>query len=239
MVYLILGEPLLETRLFASFIKNQGGAWSRLRMYKKAFKRTWVAAAVLVGVLIYYRVPFTALGFHAPDWDAFLLAPIWFKGLVVAAVIAYFAYFYLFPVILHYFSSEIQRKVVDKLLVFHPVLPSLREERLWWKINACSAFIEEFFYRGFVIFFLLLLFPFLGFWWAAVISVFLDALRYVGRIKALVYVVYSSAFFVFFYGVFHSIYVPMVLHIIHDLRVLFMPIAAVQKRLQEIQQGRG
>jgi hypothetical protein len=238
MVYLILGEPLLETRLFASFVKNKGGAWSRIKMYQKGFKRTWITAAVLVMLLIYNKIPFQALGFVPAHWSSVFDAPIWFKALIIAAFVAYFVYFYLFAVIMHWFSPKIKAKVVEKLLPFYPVLPSNPKERLWWTINSLSSFIEEFFYRGFLIFFLLLIFPEIGFWAAAVLSVLLDALRYIGRMKALVYVVYSSAFFVFFYGVFHSIYVPMIFHIIHDLRVLLMPIQAVHQRLQ-MKKGEG
>ena len=224
MIYLIIGEPVIETWVFSSFLKTKKVVSSRLIMFKRSFIRTWVTAAILVGLLIYFNTSFALLGFVPLHWSNFWSHSVWIKIVAACAVLIYFILFYLSSTILYRLSEKKRMSVVKKLLPFNHVLPQTSQEKKWWFINSLSSAVEEFFYRGFVIFFLMYIFPECNFLFAAVLSVLLDGLRYVGRWQAAIYVFFSSTLFVLLYGLFRSIYIAMILHVIHDLRILLMPI---------------
>lgn len=232
MVYLVVGEVLMESLVFSQFTHHKGTKSSRALMYQKGFIRSWILAIFFFSIVFYYKLPLTDFGFRPVDLTGIANYSLITKIILILIAVAYFAYFYLFSVILYRFNPSLKEKVIIKLLPFKEILPENKTERCWWMANSFTSFIEEVLYRGFVIFYLTTVFPGTSLLIAAVASVALDALRYVTRPAAVLYVIYSSTVFVLGYVVFDSIYVAILLHIIHDLRVLFMPLDAVYKRIR-------
>lgn len=226
MLYLTVGEPMVESLIFKTILKSPHNNSAKITMYRRSFIRTWIELIALVLLLLYFKVPFKQLGFTPIDWPRFT----WEAWILIAAAILYFVSFYLFTTILYRFSDKVKEGTIKSLLPFHHVIPAASNEKVWWTVNSLCSVIEEFFYRGFVVFFLMHIFPGCSFAWAAVGSVFLDGIRYVARWKAAIYVFYSSAFFALSYGLFHSIYPAMILHVIHDLRILLAPLDSIAKR---------
>lgn len=230
LLYCFIGEPLLETRVFRHFIQHQNSLGAREHMYQHAFVRTWLMCLAFFALAIYFQLPLAQFGFQWPtyhhnihqfSYDILLLLFLFLGGV-------YFVYYYYLPILASRFNAKVREKTIQKLLGFKSILPVNAREKTWWSVNALSAVVEELLYRGVVFYYVL---SFFSGWYGVVtaigVSLFFDAFRYIGRLKAFVYVFFSSTIFVLSYVLFHSIYVPMILHVVHDIRVLFMPIDQV------------
>lgn len=121
-------------------------------------------------------------------------------------------------------SPNIKESVRLKMKEYKDILPESPLDRVYWSINAFMSVVEELIYRGLILFYLPYFFPEVNIVYFILLSLTADAVRYVSRTNALGYVLFTSSMFIMTSLIYNSIYPAIVLHVLQDLRVLFMPI---------------
>jgi uncharacterized protein len=115
-------------------------------LYKQAMTIQWSLSAVVAGLWIGAKRPWTALGLGVPNWPAFLTM----LGVAVAVVVVL-----LWQARLIARNDETLDRVLGKLDRVRRVLPHTRDEmrRFVW-LSITAGICEELLYRGFLFFYL-------------------------------------------------------------------------------------
>lgn len=227
-IYFILIEPFLEFLQYRKFKTNQN-TQTRIALYQQAFRRNWILTLLILLTAIFYNVPFSALGFKAFNFSQFATQPILMQGIMVLIVLAYFIYFYLY-VILPIISERGKNWVAKKLLVVAHLTPETSKEKLWWTLNSITAAAEEIMYRSFIFLALPILFLHISIYLVIFLAAAIDAIRYIHRPIAIFYVFFSGLAFAILYFITGSIWIPMLVHVLHDFRALLMPLKLMQEK---------
>lgn len=231
-LYLVTIEPYLEAYYFRRFENNQSDPDARVALYKTAFLRNWLICFYVLAVAYFCSIPMSEMGFRSIHSLGLLNDSPVSLTLMLGCCIAYFIYFYMY-VFLPLINDHLKDWVAKKLIPVVCIAPASAQEKRWWMCSSLTAAAEEVFYRGFIFFFISALFPTISVWYVIIISVLVDAIRYYHRPIAIFYVAYSALAFASLYAITGSIYVPMIAHIIHDLRALLMPLKRAREKFAE------
>lgn len=224
--YLLFIEPFWDHKDSVRFRTDlqKGNVNARLRFYQAGFRRNIIMGAYLLLVMLVFSVPFAHLGFVNPKWPKSLLSFSPQSIILWIILIAYLIYFYLCPLVLVHVNTHVRAYVIKVLAPIKVIMPTSSQEYAWWIINSLNATTEEVIYRGFIFFFVLMLFPHLNLYFVAVISVFFDCVRYYPRFVAIKHVALTGIVYALSYVVTHSLYVPIAMHVIQDMAGLLMPV---------------
>ncbi len=229
-IYLIFGEPLIERIQYVKFFKSwETDIQARIRLYKQAFFRNWALGGLIIVAAWISDTPFSALGFRHVNFQLFYSYPTLIQIIILLSVLGYLFYFYFLAIFGIHLNHNIREYVIKKIKPMQHLAPRTKSEYFWWVANALTAAIEELLYRGFIFFFLPIVFPKISILLIASISIFLDALRYVPRLSAMCFVASTGVIFTISFIIFDSLFPAMFLHIIHDLRALAVPFYLVKQ----------
>ena len=225
-LYLIFIEPYLRSTSRKKFFSN----WkdiknARVKLYQKDFSRNILIGILTISTAIFGQVSFISdLGFHSPNFHFFLAYPWIIKTIFLAIFLWYFLYYYFFVTVgVRLNQKKFRPYIVKKIKDVEPSAPRTFSEFSWWTLNSFASIFEEIAYRGFIFFFILFLFPNLSIWLVGIISVLTEAIRYAPRFDAMKHVATRGAIFTLSYILFDSIWIPILLHITYNLRIMAVP----------------
>ena len=201
-------------------LKASADPGKKIKFYGKIVAASWVCALVAtltVGLAAVFAI-------HKAPGEGAWLDTGSRTGLFLAGLTAGLLIVILVPAVLALWSEKIRTKAgkAAKKLAF--LLPSsIRERRWWWLVCITAGICEEVVYRGFLLHYLHVL-PFhLSFTWALVVSslIFGIAHLYQGVMGAVQTAVIGAVLGAMFL-VSGTLWLPIVVHAVLDLRVLAM-----------------
>ena len=157
---LFVVQPLYSAWEYRKYVaKIESGEFpDRPKLYWKTMASMWVMLGVLAAFWLYLSRPAAALGITSPGGAGF-----WISAAVVLAGVIYLVASWQTCQRLDTEERAKNRAALGKLSHFLP--QDDRELRLFFGVSATAGIVEEFIYRGFLIWCLALLMPL----WAAVI----------------------------------------------------------------------
>jgi hypothetical protein len=233
--YLLILEPRYEHKAQIKFNETikENSDKARVMLYRQAFVRNWIMGLILLASLWFSGVSFADVGFRPIEWARVTTYSPGVSALLLVLLVLYLIYFYFIPLVGVYVSLGLRKFVLKIITPMYQLAPRTKTQYTWWIANSLSASVEEFIFRGFVIFFLSYALPALPFWVVIIASLALDATRYKPRWMAVQYVFMTGIIFVAALLAFHSLYAAMLVHMIHDFRTLGVPFYLVRRQQQQ------
>lgn len=162
-------SAVLGWRKIAELKKQAISERERIKFYKECVIEGWLAAAVILILLICVKVPFENIGLKAID-TGYMSYPVWAK-IVTFVICGLYLALFLYQMAGYSFSVKYRAQINEKLTAIKDsgkaydamldiMLPRRRREKLWFALVSVTAGIgEEIVYRGFLSFLLIGLFP--------------------------------------------------------------------------------
>lgn len=214
LIALILVQPALGVRRWRQFLARCHEPGARVRHYRRVIVFAWSWTALIALGMWLDRWPASAVGLVAPRWSALPTVATAAMGVALLVGLALPLFF--------------RRAVVGVLGTLRELLPRTPTERVWFVAVALTAgFCEELLHRGFLLTFVALHWPAMPTWaWFVVGSVpFGAGHAYQGRRNIVLTGLFGAAA-TGLYLVYRSLWVPIVVHALVDLRAaLLMPSA--------------
>jgi uncharacterized protein len=214
-LFLIVAVPIWD-HFETKRLKTSTDPRVKIRSYKKTIGWLWSFSAVACLVFGWRAV----LTIHRNVGEAsWLPGPTFVIGITGAAVVALFV-----PIIVMMRSETSRARVAKSLERLNFILPGTAEERRWFVLVAIAAGVcEEILYRGFLIQYFRELPVHIGLTEALVVSacVFGIAHLYQGIFGIVQTAVLGALFAVLFVAT-GSLFLPMILHAVIDLRILLI-----------------
>jgi membrane protease YdiL (CAAX protease family) len=231
--FLVIVFPRLEAEAYRKLMERlETDPRARVRIYREACSMTWGIALTLLAAVAWSHTPAAAIGFKNLDFSRFLAWPIWQKTLA-SAVLALYVTYHILPVLYPILGGRLRSEVGKRLEYVVDIVPVDREERWWWAATAFSAPLEELIYRGFCFYAILLWWPSAPLVIVALLASLVDALRYVHRPRAGMNIFAIGLVFSLLFVMCGSIWVPMLTHLLQDIRVLAFPIKTIRRNIAE------
>lgn len=216
-VYLIVAQPYIGYRSFHRFLSDiERDSRARVRFYVRGIVTKWLMVGVVLAILIEAGAPLAVIGLTAPT--DLLNTIIW---PLVGAL-------FLLATTLLFRRLASQPGGLEQLegafLAPRQMLPVTGEERSLWAIAALTAGIcEEILYRGFLLFYLVAIFPKLTIWGAVVLSsLFFGVAHFYQGARGIIATGIIGFLLAWLYISTGSLLAPIALHALIDLRVMFL-----------------
>jgi membrane protease YdiL (CAAX protease family) len=213
-LYCVFVQPLLGLtsyrRLKDGLLDNQD---ARISFYARGIVAKWVWVLAVAFVLYTAGRNWDAIGLLAPS--NVLLAVAWILIFLLFILGTILGYRHLVR------NAEQYRSIQDEAAV--KLLPTTTSERWLWSLAAITAGVcEEVLYRGFLFYYFNLFFPGAGIWMLILINglIFGVGHFYQGRQGILITGVTGALLMASFVTT-GSLYVPIIIHSLVDLRALF------------------
>ena len=195
---------------------------ARERFYKLAVLQQYARIALVLLIWLLWRIPGAALGLTTPtSWET------------TATMLAIFLAAIIVSTIRFRYRGDKQLRRLQKSI--GAIIPTTASERVWFAFIGFNAGIsEELVFRGFLLYYLSTYVPNLGTTWTLVISSALFGFChfYQGRRGILLTTFAGFAFGMLYLGS-GSLLIPMILHALVDIRLVFI---LTPKRLQTLQE---
>jgi membrane protease YdiL (CAAX protease family) len=216
-IYLIFVQPYIGYRSFHKFqseVQKDGRA--RVRFYVRGIVSKWLMVGVVLAILIEAGLPLSSIGLNAPS------------NLYHTIIWPLVGALFLLVTTLLFRRLASQPGGLEQLegafLAPRQMLPVTNEERSLWAVAALSAGIcEEILYRGFLLFFLVAIFPQTNIWGAVVLSsLFFGVAHFYQGMRGIVATGIIGFLLAWLYIASGSLLAPIILHALIDLRVMFL-----------------
>lgn len=216
-VYLVFVQPLLGYRSFQRLLqKLEVDPKARSWFYMRGIVLKWVLVSVVAVILALARLPGEVIGLRVPR-D---LAPtlLWILYAVILLVISTWMFRRRAR------TPEGYAQLERLLLAPIKMLPATGEERALWVAAAATAGIcEEILYRGFMMFYLVAVFPRLGMPGAIILSsLFFGAAHFYQGLRGILATGFIGLILAWFYAMTGSLLLPIVVHGLIDLRAMYL-----------------
>jgi membrane protease YdiL (CAAX protease family) len=222
MLFLIVAVPVRGSQRYKVLMRRiDHNPAVRTQFYLRGMLGQWLMVLPLVLIVPGLGWSAQTLGLQAPSmlWLAVACA-------VVLLVPIYLQVFYIRRVAGSTDGREQLRKRMAGPL--HMLPRTSRERGLWILLSLTAGFCEELLYRGFMPAFLVHIFPHVNLFFAIIIASVLFGIGHV--YQKLVGVLGTGALglvFGLFYLLTGSLFVPMIVHALFDMRLMFLDIASI------------
>jgi membrane protease YdiL (CAAX protease family) len=231
LIFLVAVFPQLEARAYRKMTRRlETDPRARIRIYKEACLMTWCIGLTLLAALVWSHTPLATIGVKPFDPSRFLSWPLWQQTLAVAVLLLYVTY-HVLPVAYPILRGRLKTEVGKRLEYVVHIVPIDREERWWWAATAFTSPVEELIYRGFCFYAILLLWNSAPLLIVALLSSLIDASRYVHRPRAGANIFVIGLVFSLLLIITGCIWVPMLAHLLQDIRVLAFPIKIIRSNI--------
>ena len=182
-------------------------ARARARLWKQAIGYAWPWAAVGAAVWVWNDRSWASFGFSVPEgWR------LWTSIALLVLLAAYHVY----AIATVARSAETRASLRQQIGTLSAILPHTRTETYWFAgVSLTAGFCEEFLYRGYFVWFFS---PWLGWWGAAVLSLFCFAIGHLYQgWNGVLGTGMAGAIFTLVVAISNSLWPAIAMHAIHDL----------------------
>jgi uncharacterized protein len=223
-LYLIFGEPFVGTHEYKKLVRNVNIPGARMRFYRNIVCIEWALTITTLATLLFGQVSLKTFGFQSVDLTAV-------NSTVKDLLIAFVAGLFVQTVLLlkeriNQKNGNVNPKLLNAVKSVVALLPTNNRERWTYAFVSLTAGIcEEVLFRGLIIYLLRRLDPSLGTVWLVVISsvIFGFAHAYQG-VQGIIASACVGAMFAVLFVTTHTLFIPIILHALIDLRALLIPL---------------
>ncbi len=225
LIYLTFGEPIFRKMEYSKLMRRlQANTPSALaNFYRNEVLRNWLQAVYLFTILLAFGFSISQLGIRTIHWNKYLALAWFWKALFIFLMVFYVYVIYVVPCIFSRIHPK-ARKMITKILAdMKHLSPKNVKEYSWWSVHLFNSVVEEVMYRGFIWFFLPILFPNISFIVMFLISACIDAARFYQRMAIARLVFYSAICLFSVYVLSDSLYIPIAMGIMRYLKLFMVP----------------
>lgn len=221
-LFLIIVVPLRGARRYHVLMRRiDRHPELRARFYVQGMLAQWLMLIPLALIVIGLGWSAAALGLQAPE-DLLL----WSIIALVLALVVYAQIFYIRRVARTAEGRSQLRKSMSGPLHMLPRTP--KERGLWFLLSVTAGVCEEVLYRGFLPAYLVHVFPGVPFVLAIIIAAALFGLGHIyQKVTGVLGTGAMGLLFGFLYFFTGSLFLPMILHALFDLRLLFIDVPGI------------
>ena len=234
-LFLIIVVPIRGARRYRVLMRRIARhPEQRVAFYVQGMLAQWLMLLPLVVIVFGLGWSWQGLGMQGPGAG---LATTLSLGAAILLVVAFYAQVFY---IRHLSRSEegmayVRKSMTGPLLL----LPrTMRERSLWVLVSLTAGFCEELLYRGFLPAYLSHIFPGMALWLAIIIAAVLFG---VGHLYQKLSGVLGTGLIGLAFGLLYlftgSLFLPMIVHALFDLRLLFINVPAILDTPGEPQQA--
>ena len=221
-LFLIIAVPIRGARRYRILMRRIARHPElRARFYIMGIFGQWLMLVPLVVIVLGLGWSAQLLGLRGPDY-LWLFLPI----SLVLVLVVYAQVFYIGRVARTSEGRNQLRQSMSGPLHMLPRTP--RERALWFVLSLTAGFCEELLYRGFMPAYLVHIFPGVSFFLAILISAALFGLGHIyQKLTGVLGTGVMGLLFGFLYFFTGSLYLPMIVHALFDMRLLFVDVPGI------------
>jgi membrane protease YdiL (CAAX protease family) len=221
-LFLILAVPIRGARRYRVLMRRIARHPElRARFYVTGMLGQWLMLVPLVAIVLGLGWSAQLLGLQVPD-HLWLFLPI----SLVLVLAVYAQVFYIGRVARTSEGRDQLRQSMSGPLHMLPRTP--RERVLWFLLSLTAGFCEELLYRGFLPAYLVYIFPGVPFFAAILIAAALFGLGHIyQKLTGVLGTGVMGLLFGFLYFFTGSLYLPMIVHALLDMRLLFVDVPGI------------
>lgn len=221
-LFLLLVESIKGKHDFKKFclniIDHNKSVNLRKKYYKKLIFESWIVLLLTIGLVVITDVPSYKLGLKMPNLHESIFPSFFTYGILIITTI------YIVLIIYQMIASQTSQKFNEKIMKIKlPADTELmiprneKEKKLWIAVSISAGIVEEFVYRGFLIYTIMILFPNLNFF----IVLLIGALVFgIGHLYQGVSGIVQTGLYGLFMGIIYlstdSLVICMILHFLTD-----------------------
>lgn len=221
-LFLIIAVPFRGARRYRVLMRRiDRHPELRARFYVQGMISQWLMLIPLVVIIIGLSWAPSMLGLQAPD-----NLMLWGSIALVLVLLIYAQVFYIRRVASTVDGRSQLRKSMSGPL---HMLPRTQKERgLWVLLSLTAGICEEIFYRGFLPAYLMYIFPGVPFWLAIIVAAVLFGLGHIyQKLTGVLGTGVMGLLFGFLYFFTGSLFLPMIVHALFDMRLLFIDVPGI------------
>lgn len=221
-LFLIIAVPIRGARRYRILMRRIARHPElRARFYVMGMLGQWLMLVPLVVIVLGLGWSAQLLGLQTPQ-NLWLFVPL----SLLLVLVVYAQVFYIGRVARTSEGRDQLRQGMSGPLHMLPRTP--RERTLWFLLSLTAGFCEELLYRGFMPAYLVHIFPGVSFFVAILISAALFGLGHIyQKLTGVLGTGVMGLLFGFLYYFTGSLYLPMIVHALFDMRLLFVDVPGI------------
>jgi len=215
--YLVVVQPVASERSFRKFLERiRVDKRARVRFYLRGIVMKWLLVVVVWLIVMLANLSLAAIGLQAPNAGASSF--LWIAATLVGLVLSTLVFRRLAS------TPEGREQLESAMMAPLELIPVTSEEKSVWVVAAITAGVcEEILYRGFLIWYLMAVFPHMNMIAALIASsVFFGFAHYYQGLRGIIATGIIGGLLAWIYYSTGSLLAPIIIHALVDLRVMFL-----------------